>query len=795
MKKIVVPTAAPKPTQIDSSDRRVFLGRMTAVAASATALSACGGGGGGSGDNPPAPTPAPTTPAPTPAPGTPAPTPAPGTPAPTPAPGTPAPTPAPGTPAPTPAPSTPAPTPAPATPAPTPAPATPAPTPPPAGSTITTFTLKSPTTNGAAAFAVGQPFKRGHVPAGAQIAVSGANAQVVVKNTWPDGSAKLALIAGTASLTANSPVTVSVFTGTASTGPALTTTELKAALTQPVSIGCGSFGTCTWQGTDWDSPFQTWITGHRMSSWIYRKQVGTDAHLVAWLEVRLYPGQVVEILPWVENGYLRVAGPTNKDATYTFTMGGTQRFSAAINLLNRTRTVLLSGTALSHWLGTDPNVTVKHAMEYFMSTDLVPSYFATVPTDAQVVGYQVTSFQPLQQGNWPTGMGAPGSSPSIGLLPEWDVLYLTCTSDVPYKSLQFNAYSAGRYGIYYRDETTNRVTNPQSYPTLCLPWNNTSGITACGSSSTNSYCPDATGPQPPYYQNTHTPSMGYLAYLVTGRYYHLETVQFHAVINWLKQTDTNRGTGGILKTNAGACTVRGAAWSLRTLFHAASITPTTDPLYPVFVASVQANIDYAHARYVANPNQNPYGFVTPYGDYTQNNDNILFEAPWMQDFHTGVIGYAVLLGMPISAAHQTKLAAFFQWRGKNVVGRLQGTGSSEWLYRDATPYVIAFGPSDRLDFDTGAGPWYPSWGAMYDATFAEAQAGGSPGPKVAGDLRTGHPEDPESYWGDFQPAMSYAVRLGVPGAAAGYARVTAEPMWQTRLREYNLHPVWAVRTF
>lgn len=673
--------------------------------------------------------------------------------------------------------------------------------PPPPASDVMGFTVRATSAQAQAPVALGFAFRRGDIPAGSGVVADTGELQVTARNTWPDGSLKFAQLVWRGAV-GTSPTEIRLGPGTAATGTALSLADLQATGVV-ASIGCGAFGTVTWSGTDWATPFEpapgrtAWVSGPLMSSWIYRKPVGTDAHLVAWLEVRLYAGGAVEILPWIENGYLRVPAPTHKEATYTFSLGGTQRFSAAIRLLNRTRTVLVSGTALSYWLAANPDVTVRHATRYLMGTDLVPSYFAEVAPDAGVVANQVTSFAPLQQGNWPTGMGAAGSSPSIGLLPEWDVLYLTCPSDIPWKSLQFNAYSAGRYGIHYRDETTNRPANPQSYPTLCLPFNNTSGITACGSSSANNYCPDVPGgvtdaTRPPYYQNTHTPSMGYLAYLVTGRWYHLETAQFHAVINWLKQSDVNRGTGGILKTNAGACTVRGAAWSLRSLFQAATITPTWDPLQPVFVASVQANIDYLHARYVGNPSQNPFGFVTPYGDYTQNGDGILFEAPWMQDFHTGVIGYGVLLGLPITAAHQARLAAFFQWRGRNVVGRLQGTGATEWLYRDATPYVIAFGPSDTLDFDTGAGPWYPHWGAIYDATFAEAQAGGSPGPRVEGDLRTGHPEDAESYWGNFQPAMAYAVRLGVAGAAAGYARVTATPAWSGLLLDYDRHPVWSV---
>src|SRR4029078_9881571 len=121
-------------------------------------------------------------------------------------------------------------------------------------------------------------------------------------------------------------------------------------------VDCGSFGSVSWAGGDWDSPAQIWITGPEMSSWVYRKPVGADPHLVAWLEVRLFAGGAVELLPWIENGYLRVAGPTNKSATFAFRINDVQRFSAAIDLPNHCRTPLVSN-AVSHWLSADPKVT------------------------------------------------------------------------------------------------------------------------------------------------------------------------------------------------------------------------------------------------------------------------------------------------------------------------------------------------------------------------------------------------------------------------------------------------------
>jgi hypothetical protein len=350
--------------------------------------------------------------------------------------------------------------------------------------------------------------------------------------------------------------------GAAASGSTLTTTNLKAALTQPVTLDAGASGSASWSGTDWDAPFATLASGPVMSSWQYRKQVGADAHLVAWLEVRLWSTGAVEVLPWVENGYLTVAGPTSKAATFNFTIGGTARLGAglAITLLNHQRTPLLNGTAVAHWLGTDPDLVVRHDVAYLQATRLVPYYSGNVSPAVTAVGYQPTSFTPLQQGSYPNGMGAGGYSPSIGILPEWDVLYLTCTAPALWKVVQWQGYSAGRYGIHFRDQATNRPPRFSQHPNLVLDLDRTSGVTNSGTSATSTYTPTATGTVPPAYTNTHAPAMGYFAYLLTGRVFHLETAQFEACVNYLKQGSAARqGSQGIFLTEAATNTTRGAA--------------------------------------------------------------------------------------------------------------------------------------------------------------------------------------------------------------------------------------------
>ena len=372
------------------------------------------------------------------------------------------------------------------------------------------FTLLS-ASSGTIPFTVGQAVRKGNMPSASGIAVVGATGQVTIKSTWDDSSAKFVIVAGTAALTADTPLTVTLESGTSSTGTALDTTDLPSGIrTTGIEIDAGAFGSATWTGTDFDSPFETWVSGHAMSSWTYRKQIGSDSHLVAWLEVRLYASGAVEVLPWVENGYLLVTGPTSKSEVYTFTLGGTDRYSDTIDIPHHCRTVLIDGSVTSYWLGTAHDVIVKHEPGYLQSTGMVPAYIARTPEAASVVTALPTTFVPFQQGSFPAGMGSGGYHGSIGLLPEWDVLHMTTTATLTYKAVIFNGFSAGRYAVHFRDEAdSNRWSRLSQHTTLNIRepevgWETT---------------PATSGTAPPVFSLSHQPSVGYMAYLVTGRRY------------------------------------------------------------------------------------------------------------------------------------------------------------------------------------------------------------------------------------------------------------------------------------
>ena len=576
-------------------------------------------------------------------------------------------------------------------------------------------------------------------------------------------------------------------TDMAPAGTPLGLSELKATGVT-ATIGFGAYGAATWTGIDWDAPFRPWISGTEMSSWLYRKPIGSDDHLVGWMEVRLYRGGSIEILPWVENGYLLKPSPGERIGTATFTLNGTTRFAGDLALYNHTRAVLASGQTLSHWTVGDPTVTFRHDMGYLQLTGLVPAYRGVTSPTVSLFNRIATAYTPLGQHNYPNGMGAGGFHPSIGPLPEWDVVYMTSDGDQrAWRSVQVNGYAAGRYGYHFRDEVTNRAPTLTAYPNLVLGGG--TGIADIGVSTTNQKTPQASGGTPPTFKNSHMPAIGFMAYLVTGRWYFVDEMQLLSSAMYLKQTDWIREfSRGIIQSSAGANTTRGAAWTLRALAHAAAMTPDNDlPLRTEYLASVENNIDWHHARYVAQPN-NPLGLLKPYSDYSPG-DGKNDSAAWMEDFLTWSFGNIKAVQAYSAGFQKAKIDQFLAWKYRSIVGRLDLNQPGHWSFRNAAAYTVPYAPSETADYVNGTGPWYNNWGEAYAAAGLTYE----PGSTLLGSYIDGEGLA-TSYWGNLQPAIAYAVEHGAPGALEAYNRMVSADNWQAAASYFNTGtPVWSVR--
>lgn len=653
------------------------------------------------------------------------------------------------------------------------------------------FTVSSVQGSDAATYSLGFAFKKGDVVAGRTVLADAGTLQVTVKNRWPDGSLKFAILSGQLSVPANGSVTVNLSSASDSAVVVSPIATSRLGSSGAVAeISCGSFGAALWQGVDWDRPFQTWIAGPAMSSWIYRKSVGSDKHLVAWLEVRMWANGAIEMLPWIENGFLRVAAPSNKSAIFGFTLNRNQRMSAPIDLKHHQRTPLISGTALSYWAAQDLGVAARQDTAYLQATELVPTYLGTLATGT-VLSTLAASYQPLQAGNFvysQDNMASSGYQSPIGLLPQHDVAHLIANSPATFGAVVRNGFSAGRWAIHYRDETTNRPPRFSSYPTLNI--GNSQGFKDNGGSTTGTYTPAPTGGNPPGWDVAHSPSVGYLAYLVTGRWYFMEEVQFATTANYLGNGDNiylRTGSKGLVQTAPGAWQTRSCAWDWRARVQALCVTPDDDTaLRAEFIASVEANIEHFHGRYVAQKN-NPYGWIKPGEGY---GGSIRMASPWQQDFATAAFGWSLSMGLPISSTAATKLGAFFTWKARSVIHRLGARGG--FWYINAAPYTMAISPSSSPDYDKGTGPWYASDAEVYAATYAVVPSWMG---QTEGTLAAEYSSDGwgVSMWGNLVPAISYAVQHGVPGAVDGYNRMVSASNWKALINTFNSRPVWGVK--
>lgn len=623
---------------------------------------------------------------------------------------------------------------------------------------ITSFQLTSPN-NGTFPFTVGLGFKKGDVPAGASLGI--ANSQMIVKSTWNDGSAKMAIASGRVPLAANTPLTVNVLAGAASGGTALTCASIQAAAPS-ASIQFGAVGTVNLSAL-LAAPFRTWVTGSEMVECHYRSAVGADPTLQAWFHVRLYADGRMWVRAVAENGLLDVS-TSDKSYVPTVIIGGTTVFSNG-------------GASLTHyahtrwnadgWIGGDPQITPKHDARYLEAAKLVPNYMNLTPS-ATALNNLGQVYTPMVKGGTQTTMSDTGFQDQIGVLPLWDAMYITSNADSrAYASVVMNAKAINAYPIVWEDSATHVTVIPSGRPTWTAFGNNAGGGTAIGAG--------------PYtWDIAHHGSAGYLAYLITGDYYYLETLEDEASLCYLMIGSTNGS--GTSRPFLGQ--TRAIGWCFRTVGQLAGIGGTDT--VPSDYRSLYAN-NASHYRAVAQQaNMNTLGFIASQeGDQSVYSTTNTVVAPWQQDFVTMSVGHTIDLE-PV--ASMTDILAVQTYVAQSAVGRLGPNGTTNWCFTEAAWYNIQTQTAPAQPVTN----YYPDWGTTWLNNV------GSPNTACANTLGTNPNTSPpanaaSTYWGNLLPAISYMVDHGQTGAAASWARLTGATNWSViQNAGFADVPIWGV---
>lgn len=621
---------------------------------------------------------------------------------------------------------------------------------------VTEVQLTSPTSQTSAPFTFGLGFKKGDLTDNPTLNIN--NSQVIVKRRWNDGSVKHAIASGEVALSANTPFTIIVSNSiSASGGSNLSAANIQAANPQ-ASVSLGSYGTVNLSNL-LSSPVRTWITGPEMVEAHYHGSVGSDLNLSVWFYVRLYKNGNVWIRTSVENGYLDLS-PANKTYSASVTIGGKTTYSnSSITHYAHTR------WTSEGWTGTDPQITPKHDTKYLKDSHLVPNYMDLAPsTNALNQLYQ--NYAPNQHGNWTTRMGETGYQEQIGILPRWDALYITSGADPrAYKSVLANAKALNSYGIIWPDSNSRLPVRPSDRATWSYYGNNQGG----GDPKPNG--------NPLNWEYSHHGSGGYLAYLITGDYYYLATMEYNASACYLYgNTNWGSGTSRIFYSQT-----RGSGWCTRTAGQLVGIGPSTDLIvsdYSTLLAK-QASHWNAIVQNLLGINSQ-LGYIYEYNINNYGSTGVV--APWQDHFFIQSYGHVRDLE-PLSSMSTWNTITDYLYRAP--VGILGPGGANSYCFTEASKYTFKVSDINSNNPTN----WYTSWGTVGLNNYGTIKCGNT--------LNGGSGGAPSSastgYWGNLIPAIAYAVDHGAPGASTAWARLTNATNWSTVLGSgFNDTPQWGI---
>ena len=598
---------------------------------------------------------------------------------------------------------------------------------------------------------------------------------------------QVAVLSGRKTLAPNAAATVTVKrTGSLSGGTPLAEAALVAAAPS-AQVELSGFGTVKLSSL-LGSPVRS-ILGAEMSEFHYRSAVGGDAHLAVWFYVRYYNASQIEIETCVENGYMKVASPTDKTYTATITINGTVRYSASLTHWPRTRWMTINWYDGENGLTDFTRVIPSHDHAYLRSTKVVPNY--SVAPNAAYLNSVYQAITPLSNGSLTGGsLAGAGSSDHIGIMPRWDAAYCVTGDARAYKSVVANAYAANSWPVCYRDESTQRPLALTTRPNLDAAGWNVDPVADGTGSNGNSFGAGTVA---------HMPGSGYLGYLITGRWTHLETVAFWAARTHMQSNPTSRG---LVANNGGGASInlsedRGRAWALRTQMMAISLYPDAGPtpadtkVRTDWLAAMPGTLSYWQNNGLNCPLGYPSNMYNP-GAYSPAEAVLpaLAIPIWQGDFIAQCFGFTWDLDV-LSGAGKASHQVVRDHTYKVPIGRMGD--STTWCYRQGLPYAPVVGTLDPAhNGDASFIVWDASWAAAWNHSAATGAVDGTQTCSLGTSIINGHFPDATSYGANFTPAIVYAVDHGAPGAAVAYSRFTNASNYGAFVSDQVNATQWAV---
>ena len=499
-----------------------------------------------------------------------------------------------------------------------------------------------------------RPFRKGDIQNFAQAVIDGTPVltQNDVKNRWPDGSLKFAIISFVIpNLSSNGSVEVKLVNQSSShnTGFLSKSDMLNSNYNFDGTIRMAGAATKSISARQIleNGHFRYWLKGpivtavileDRMPTRTYDQDFGDGSKaLHPIFEAWFYPqGKKVQLGYTVENLWSSsTASKSMRDLRYSLTLTSglsspkTEFTHASFNHIARSRWHKL------YWLGADPGgVRIDHNLAYLVTTAAIPHYDTSINVSPSLEGnlyneygkYDGT-FDGSDGGNtnklglYKKSLNSTGASYWIGLQATWETTWLYSMSMRGWEMVLGNADLGSRMPIFYREAdelagsgdyfdqrytqnaklasagqkqgtgTVNTFGRPISVNArrfVDLGSPHSSSQSAADKIKTGTISTDGWNQT----DSSHHTDICYTAYLFSGRYYYLDCLQMEAAfrVGW-KTPGFNSpfGRPGEVGLFNGS-NVRHDAWSWKNVMYAAFISPDGQPEQAYFLQSLKDNI-------------------------------------------------------------------------------------------------------------------------------------------------------------------------------------------------------------
>ena len=524
--------------------------------------------------------------------------------------------------------------------------------------------------------------------------------QIDVKNRWPDGSIRFAVVtvhapsAGTYSLAPSTAAAGTFVPSTPSVNVTLTIAGVPYVAALPAAPSAAA-----------------WLSGPLVSEWrtVVAPASSQGAHpfLRVNFDTRVYNDGKARIDVSVEN-MLDKLGATTVTYDASIVVDGQAVFTAAAvqhYYLTRWRHVTHVGSASP--------ASVTPDIAPFNASGALPPYLSLVAN--QVNAPTGANFAILKQGALDTNMPAHGGRPELAPYPDWTARYLVHRDATQRAFVLAHGDLSGSWPVHVREAEDSakigvggeRLVSLDQRPTIWLDSRAQSNYldyvkgTPLPIREYGSITPGP-GQSPLIPDNAHQPSLAYVPYLLTGDRYYAEEMAFWANYSMMRTypSDGVRGADGILAYNE----VRGYAWALRNMADAAAYYPDASPVKAYLASKVMANLQwldaYANAQDpIANPFQVLWRNKRPEGGQ--------YIALWEQNYLAYAIDRAHKLGFAGGLAH------------RDAIARLQlklFTSEPDYPRAQAAPYLVGVGAGSGTTFT-----YYTTMAQVWSATQSQTR--------------------------------------------------------------------------